>query len=428
LFNTHFSFFCNKSLLVEKITKLCIIIIKYSVLMGNCCKSNSNYSLPYYPDSVTLNQKHPKTGKKVNMTLLPPYKQFKSQSQIEDLGVKISSCIFQSQDLQVSSSKLCQDSAFILKKSNFIFATLFDGHGPVGQEVVQYCESLMSNYLESEPFIESAGSEYLEDLFMYCDDELISVKNKIDVHNSGTTAVSIIVSPRYLYVASVGDSRAVLGTVPGSSFFSNKACKNGIRVLEALQLTIDQKPNLEEEMSRIIKNGGIVNRALDRDGNPGGPYRVFCKENLLGLAMSRSLGDVAFKQFGVIGQPIHECYPIYALRDQFIIIASDGLWDVFTNDEAVQFVETFRYKCQGTIADLLSEEARYRWTELLSKGETQIDDIAVMIIEFHYLGDQGREETYIGSRSSVKNLGSIVEIQSDTMTVSTNNIRSTMIL
>jgi len=396
--------------------------------MGNCYKSNSNYSLPYYPDSVTINQKHHKTGQKVNLTLLPPHKQFKSKTQIGDLGVKISSCIFPSQDLQASNSKLCQDNSFTIINSDFIFAALFDGHGPAGQEVVQHCESLVSTYLESEPFNESAGSEYLEDLLMYCDDELMSETKTTDVKNSGTTAVSIIISPRYLYVASVGDSKAVLGTLSGSSVVSNKSSKNGLRVLEALQLTVDQKPNLEEEMSRIVKCGGIVSRALDEGGNPHGPYRVFCKESKLGLAMSRSLGDMACKKVGVISQPIHDVYPIYTLRDQFIIIASDGLWDVFTNDEAVQFVETFRYKCLGTVADLLSEEARFRWVGLLSKGESQIDDIAVMVIEFHYFGDPGTEETYAATRSSSKNLGSVIEIQSDTLKVSTNNIRSTMIL
>lgn len=395
--------------------------------MGNCCKTCSNYSLPNYPDSIILNQKHPKTGKKVSLVLQPPYKQFKSQTQIGDLGVKISSCIFPHQDLQASSPKQCQDNAFTIENSNFIFATLFDGHGPAGQEVVQHCESLMNAYLESEPFVESIGSEYLEDLFMYCDDELVEASESIDFRHSGTTAVSIIVSPKYLYVASVGDSKAVLGTASGSLVVSGKGLKNGIRVLEALQLTVDQKPNLEDEMSRIVKCGGIVSRALDDAGNPHGPYRVFCKENKLGLAMSRSLGDVACKQVGVISQPIHDIYPIYTLRDQFIIIASDGLWDVFTNDEAVQFVETYRYKCQGTIADLLSQEARFRWTEFLSNGESQIDDIAVMIIEFHYFGDPGTEETYAATRSSSKNLGSVVEIQSDAMKASTNDVRSTMI-
>lgn len=400
--------------------------------MGNCCKTETKFSMPKYPNSITLNIKNPnssKSGQKLNMTLLPPSKQFRDHIKIGDLGLKISSCIYSGQDLEETHPKQCQDSTFLIKNSNFIFATLFDGHGTNGQEVIQFCESFMTSYIESEAFKESAGSEYLEDMFMLCDDELISKKSNIDVSNSGTTAVSIIISPKALYVASVGDSRAVLGTQNLSSvMLGKKNSKKFDLVIESLQLTVDQKPNLEEEMSRIIRCGGVVTKALDKDGIPHGPYRVFCKNyNEAGLAMSRSFGDLICKKIGVLAQPIHERFPIYAFRDKFIIIASDGLWDVFDNNEAVQYVETFRHKFPGKIADLLAEEARYRWTDTLNKGQTQIDDISVMIIEFSYFGTQENYESYTETRSSSKNLGSVVEVQSDAITISTRNIRNTLI-
>lgn len=400
--------------------------------MGNCCKANTSFSIPKYPNSVTLNIKNSvssTSSQKLNLSLFPPHKQFRDQARIGDLGLKISGCIYASQDLQDSHSKQCLDNIFLINQADFIFATLFDSHGRNGQEVIEFCEAFMRSHLDSEAFQEAAGSEYLEDMFMLCDDELISKKSNIDVNNSGTTAVSVVICETSVYVASVGDSRAVLGTQSLSPVRMNKkGAKQSFSLVESLQLTIDQKPNLEEEMSRIIRCGGVVTKALDKSGIPHGPYRVFCRNNNeVGLAMSRSFGDAICKQVGVLAQPIHERFPIYAFRDQFIIIASDGLWDVFDNNEAVQFVETFRHRCQGTIADLLAEEARYRWIDLLNKGQTQIDDISVLILEFTYFGSQVSDQAYTETRSTSKTLGSTIEVQSDAISISTRNIRNTLI-
>ena len=67
------------------------------------------------------------------------------------------------------------------------------------------------------------------------------------------------------------------------------------------------------------------------DGSFVGPARVWMKgDNIPGLAMSRSAGDLIASQVGVSSQPdvtIHDLTPI----DKFLILASDGLWEFLPN-------------------------------------------------------------------------------------------------
>lgn len=94
-------------------------------------------------------------------------------------------------------------------------------------------------------------------------------------------------------------------------------------------LSIDHKPTCEEEMNRIISAGGWVqfNRV---NGN---------------LALSRAFGDFVFKRNDKRSatEQIVIAYPDVQTREltsdlEFIIMACDGVWDVMTNEEVVEFV------------------------------------------------------------------------------------------
>ena len=53
-----------------------------------------------------------------------------------------------------------------------------------------------------------------------------------------------------------------------------------------------------------------------------------------GLAITRALGDPAYKNFGVTGKPYvvrHVLRPF----DKYLVIASDGVWDTVSDDEAI---------------------------------------------------------------------------------------------
>lgn len=118
----------------------------------------------------------------------------------------------------------------------------------------------------------------------------------------GSTAVVAVVTPDKIVVSNCGDSRAVL-------------CRNGV----AIPLSVDHKPNRPDELNRIQEAGG---RVIFWDG-----------PRVLGvLAMSRAIGDNYLKPY-VISDPevtVTDRSP----DDECLILASDGLWDVVSNETA----------------------------------------------------------------------------------------------
>ncbi|KAK4401239.1 protein phosphatase 2C 16 [Sesamum angolense] len=117
----------------------------------------------------------------------------------------------------------------------------------------------------------------------------------------GSTAVVAIVCSSHIIVANCGDSRAVL-----------------CRGKEPMALSVDHKPNREDEYARIEASGGKV---IQWNG-----HRVFGV-----LAMSRSIGDRYLKPW-IIPDPEVMIVP-RTREDDCLILASDGLWDVLTNEE-----------------------------------------------------------------------------------------------
>ena len=119
-----------------------------------------------------------------------------------------------------------------------------------------------------------------------------------------------------------GDSRAVLARETGGR-------------MEVVPLTEDHKPNSPEELERIDEAGGRVARLQDESGEEVGPHRVWLRYAWIpGLAMSRALGDALAHRVGVSSVPEISTHEISA-SDRFLILASDGIWEFITNEEAV---------------------------------------------------------------------------------------------
>jgi serine/threonine protein phosphatase PrpC len=71
---------------------------------------------------------------------------------------------------------------------------------------------------------------------------------------------------------------------------------------------------------------------LQDNGVEVGPYRVFQSNALYpGIAMSRSIGDYLGKDIGIIAEPIVTTHTHSLTSDKFIVLASDGVWDVMEN-------------------------------------------------------------------------------------------------
>ncbi|KAK9818683.1 hypothetical protein WJX74_005666 [Apatococcus lobatus] len=130
--------------------------------------------------------------------------------------------------------------------------------------------------------------------------------------SAGCTAVVALVRGTKLLVANAGDSRCVMS-----------------RGGKAVAMTHDHKPTDTEEHDRIIKAGGFIT-----EGRVNGS-----------LNLSRALGDMDYKQRqGMTPQEqMVTAFPeVRSLDlqegDDFLLLACDGIWDVMTNQEAVDFV------------------------------------------------------------------------------------------
>ncbi|KAJ6439910.1 protein phosphatase 2C [Purpureocillium lavendulum] len=142
---------------------------------------------------------------------------------------------------------------------------------------------------------------------------------------------------RVLYTANVGDARIIL-------------CRGG----RALRLSYDHKGSDENEGKRIANAGGLI---LNNRVNGV-------------LAVTRALGDAYMKDL-VTGHPYTTETVIQPDLDEFIIIACDGLWDVCSDQEAVDLVR--HMQDPNAASRLLVEHA-------LSRFST--DNLSCMIVRF----------------------------------------------
>ncbi|XP_002441544.1 probable protein phosphatase 2C 51 [Sorghum bicolor] len=173
----------------------------------------------------------------------------------------------------------------------------------------------------------------------------------------GSTAVVAVVGQRRIVVANCGDSRAVLS-------------RGGV----AVPLSTDHKPDRPDEMQRVEAAGG---RVINWNG-----YRV------LGvLATSRSIGDYYLKPY-VSAEP--EVTVVERTeQDEFLILASDGLWDVVSNEMACKIARNClngraASKFPGSVAGRTAADAAALLTELaMSRGSR--DNISVVVVELQRL-------------------------------------------
>ncbi|XP_044506417.1 probable protein phosphatase 2C 76 isoform X2 [Mangifera indica] len=164
--------------------------------------------------------------------------------------------------------------------------------------------------------------------------------------DDGSTASTAVLVGNHLYVANVGDSRTVL----------SKAGK-------AIPLSEDHKPNRSDERKRIENAGGVVMWA--------GTWRVGGV-----LAMSRAFGNRMLKQF-VVAEPDIQDQEIDEEFD-LLVLASDGLWDVVPNEDAIALAQT--EEKPAAAAQKLAETA-------FARGSA--DNITCIVVRFCHGGDAG---------------------------------------
>jgi integrin-linked kinase-associated serine/threonine phosphatase 2C len=188
-------------------------------------------------------------------------------------------------------------------------------------------------------------------------------KEKTDFTLSGTCMVGVLIIDEFILVINLGDSRAVIGNI--------EAVKDKVNTISALEISIDHKPLRECEKARILKAGGKIEKSTYEDREVG-PLRVWkADEELPGIAITRSLGDLIAHTIGVAHEP-EITYKFKEDTDKFVIMGSDGVWDVMSSAEAVGFVLANTVK--EDVAKNLVYECRERWDLLneIKKKQTQI--------------------------------------------------------
>lgn len=123
-------------------------------------------------------------------------------------------------------------------------------------------------------------------------------------------------------------------------------------------MSVDHKPNCKDERMRIENSGGCVVWA--------GTWRVGGV-----LAVSRAFGDKPLKRYVIATPDVRE--ETLGPDDEFIILASDGLWDVVSNQDAVNLVRDVRDPEKA--AKKLAEEA-------MSRGSN--DNVSAIVVRFKH--------------------------------------------
>jgi serine/threonine protein phosphatase PrpC len=206
------------------------------------------------------------------------------------------------------------------------FIGVFDGHGGAG--VSTYLSSSIFEKLEKH--LEMVSSSPLSPSIKEVTRSLSAALNEIedevlekdDFQYQGSTAVAVYVhenpksGERTIISANVGDSRAVLS-----------------RGSVAVSLTRDHKPDDMDEKKRILAMGETIE------------WDSYCNvSRVRNLSLSRAIGD-RFAKPVVSAEPEIKLFPLKDFpveegydRNDFIVLASDGLWDVMTSQNCVNFV------------------------------------------------------------------------------------------
>lgn len=282
-------------------------------------------------------------------------------------------------------------------KADTIFCGVFDGHGPCGHLVAKKVrdslplklksvwefisrsknglvggstgalESLKSEEIASAPspthcdkqteILSTLKDSFLK-AFRVMDKEL-KLHPHIDCYCSGTTAVTLVKQGQDLVIGNIGDSRAVMGT------------RDKDNSLVAVQLTVDLKPSVPREAERIRQCNG---RVFPLKSEPEVARVWLPYIDSPGLAMARAFGDFCLKGFGLISVPDVSYYHL-SQKDEFVILATDGIWDVLTNEDVVNIVATAP---RATAAQALVESAVRVWR--FKYPSSKVDDCAVVCL------------------------------------------------
>jgi len=251
---------------------------------------------------------------------------------------------------------------------------VFDGHGPAGHHCAAYARGLLPESLFGQGSLIAGPEEALRLAFSQVQEGML--QQAFDSETSGTTATVALVldlpadpeepdgqGESWLYVANVGDSRAVLVSRKG----------DGNSELTVNRLTRDHRPDDAAEAERIQSEGGEVRRL--RPGS--GSSRIFSPGcQWPALALTRSLGAAIAASCGVNAEPEINSLRLSPGEDCLLVLGTDGLFEFCNTKEVATRL------CVEGISDEVLEDvcaaARRRWAR--SSYNDTVDDITLVAV------------------------------------------------
>ncbi|KAI3980571.1 hypothetical protein MKX01_025136 [Papaver californicum] len=273
------------------------------------------------------------------------------------------------------------------------FVGVYDGHG--GPETARFVNNHLFQHLKRFTTEQKSMSvDVIRKAYQATEEGFLSVVTKQwpikpQIAAVGSCCLSGVICGGTLYIANIGDSRAVLGRV----------VKATGEVL-AVQLSAEHNASIESVRQEL------------RAAHPDDPHIVVLKHNVWRvkglIQISRSIGDVYLKRAEFNREPLFVKYrlrepfkrPILSAdpaismhqlqpHDQFLIFASDGLWEHLTNQEAVDLVAKYPHSgiAQRLVKTALQEaakkrEMRYSDLKKIDRGVRRHfhDDITVIVV------------------------------------------------
>jgi len=264
----------------------------------------------------------------------------------------------------------------LLNNGSLTLYGVFDGHG--GAAAAQFCCDHLGPLLteaENKQHLIKRPQTALSHAFKTIDKRFLELANlrKMD---DGTTAIVAMCNGKHWTIANAGDSRAIMVQKSGRT----------------MPLSRDHKPDRSDERDRIARLGGSVIHF--------GVWRV---EGI--LAVSRAIGDRLLKEY-VIPDPEFvswTCSP----DDKYLIIATDGLWDVIDNDQ----VGRLALDCKNAqvAAELLTHQAFIQGT---------MDNVTVLVIDVRHASSQKGRVARSSSTSSTTSTSDLTVIDGSSGSIS----------
>ena len=194
-----------------------------------------------------------------------------------------------------------EDFSDIKIEDDICLFCLYDGHG--GIDTVRYVRDRLSDIV-----IKNLSTGLVKDALVNSFKKIDNELKFCDSDNTGTTACVTLICEengnRIIYCANVGDTFCA---VIGKTF---------------RYITKEHRCSNKEEANRIVSCGGVIS-----NGRIKGQ-----------LVLTRALGDQALRKYGVIPEP-DVCRIEVDKDDKFVLIASDGVWDVLSDNDIIGFAK-----------------------------------------------------------------------------------------